>query len=181
MPNAAEQTRQQAEILITREKARLDYLAMGSDRSLAKLHQNYANSGLNPPSLSSLKAWSGQEGWQGMTAAYDEQVAQKVRVELVQRVAENEVETVLNAQDRLSHCVELGITKALQSLEQFQPSSLGDGHRALKLATDALMLKEQLGQSIYRRELPSMAQTGEQAASEVSEVLATILEKGNFK
>ena len=171
----------QAQILVTREKARLDYLGMGCDRSLAKLHQAYTSAGLDSPSLSTLKSWSGNEGWQGMAELYDRSLAKKVQQELVDRVAVEQVKTTLNAQEKLSHCVEEGISKALHVLNTANIVTLSDGHRALKLAADAMEMKERLRNSTLSRDLPSLQHTGKDTLKEIDAIIASVLKKNESK
>ncbi len=55
-----------------------DFLRLGPDRSLGKLHRQYARNMLNPPALVTLKSWSSKFDWQVVAVAHDERVAERV-------------------------------------------------------------------------------------------------------
>lgn len=69
---------------IDSEQAYADYLLLGADRSLRKLHQLYTNATPNPPSLDTLKQWSKKHTWQKRLKA----VEQQARVEFEAKAAQ---------------------------------------------------------------------------------------------
>lgn len=59
-------------------QALIDYLSLGPDRSIEKLHRQYIENAPKPPCLRSLKGWSARYGWQEKAAQHDEQIASQV-------------------------------------------------------------------------------------------------------
>lgn len=71
---------------IDHRQALADYLAMGPQRSLVKLHQYYEATANGGPCLQTLKNWSKKHGWQKAAARHDERVAAQI-AERAERVA----------------------------------------------------------------------------------------------
>ena len=75
-------------LTISTEKAFMDYLSLGASRSLRQLHQLYAGSITNPPSLDTLKAWSKKENWQARLTEHQQRTRELLHDMAAQKAAE---------------------------------------------------------------------------------------------
>ncbi len=146
----AVQVQAQAEILVSHDKALADYLGMGTSRSLNKLIQLYTTSGLKPPAISTMKAWSTKYGWQDKASAYDLTVQQTTHDTLAQKQAYAQAMEVFDFKEVLSQCIKLSLIKAVEAIEDVPIKTLSDVERILRIAKEAAILQTQFNdRSLY--------------------------------
>ena len=79
---------------IKHDRGLADYLALGPDRSLEKLHQQFTEYAPEAPCLRSLKGWSTRYGWQAKAAQHDARVASQVAEKSEEAAVEQGVDHV---------------------------------------------------------------------------------------
>lgn len=172
---ATAQALTQADILVSREKALADYLAMGTSRSLAKLNQHYTDSGLKPPAMSTLKGWSSSQAWQAQAAEHDAITERAIQERLREKEAERQAEEAFCIREGLDRAMTLSIAKALQAIESTPATTLSDAKKALEVAKEILFLKQQLADTVSYQ--GKTQQQREEEAKRESEELFAQLEK----
>ena len=91
---------------IDHRQALADYLALGSRRSLAKLHQHHAKTTPKAPSIDVLKYWSRKFGWRKAAAEYDDRVAARVAAKVEQAAVKRDFDLVKELDNLVEHGVE---------------------------------------------------------------------------
>jgi hypothetical protein len=104
-----------------------DYLALGPDRSLERVHRE---STAHPP-LNSLKAWSTRHDWQARSRAFDEVAAAKAAALVLESAAD-----VRARQAKHAKAIQL---RAMQTIANADPKlvSVRDAIQAWKVGADA--------------------------------------------
>ena len=173
------QVRKSAEILVSRDKALADYLALGSSRSLTKLYQSYTDTGLKSPAISTLKGWSSAFGWQQQAAEYDRQVEKATQEVLTQKQAMQQAEEAFDVQDGIGRCVKIAMLKAQEALEKIDVKSISDVQRCVHICRELLEMESRVRDSHVVRKGKTRQEREEEARREGDEMLA-ILEE-NFQ
>jgi acylphosphatase len=117
--------------------ARVEYLAMGPDRSLEKLHKHLTATSPNiVPSTRTLKEWSSKFEWQAKALEFDNRVAEqaiaKARTKAVNRAADLITEVLDAAAAGLKRCADVAKTE-----ENFR--ALAEGSVSLLKQAEVLM------------------------------------------
>ena len=110
-----------------------DYLGLGPDRSLEKLHRWYTENAPKPPSLRSLKGWSTRYGWQAKAADYDTRVAAQV----AERAEEASVEQALDHVQALTNVANKALQKVIDGLDA-ENIKADDAYQMAALVNSAL-------------------------------------------
>ena len=64
---------------VTPQQAYIDYLSLGAERSLEKLHEIYTRDTPKPPSIDTLKLWSTKHHWQNKLCADSHEIEYEAR------------------------------------------------------------------------------------------------------
>ncbi len=107
----AEKTKQPGRV--KHERGLTDFLALGPDRSLDKLHDWYTKNVSKPPGRSIIGIWSTKHAWRIKAAAYDERVAGGVS----QRVEEAAIKETWDCVGQLTELAKGSLKKALDALK----------------------------------------------------------------
>ena len=113
MSETAPKTPKQTE-RIKHQRALADYLALGPDRSLEKLHRWYTENAPKPPCNRSLKGWSTKYDWKAKAAAHDAKVAEK----LAGMAEEAAIEDGWDRVSTLTEFAKLSLDKAMEALRE---------------------------------------------------------------
>jgi hypothetical protein len=92
---------------ISHSEGLADYLAMGEDRSLAKLHDRYASE--HPegvPALETLKSWSKKHGWQAVAVQFDKDARARLVSRTRNMVVERQFDRVAALAEAAQACLE---------------------------------------------------------------------------
>ena len=90
-----------------------NFLALGPDRSLDKLHDWYIKNVSKPPGRSIIGIWSTKHGWQTRAAEHDSRVAGGVS----QKVEEAAIEENWDCVGELTELAQRSVKKALDALK----------------------------------------------------------------
>lgn len=90
-----------------------DYLALGPDRSIEKLHVWYIENAPKAPCLRSLKGWSARYDWQARSAEHDERVAGGVKEKVEDAAVEGNWDRVAD----LTELAQRALKKAINALK----------------------------------------------------------------
>ena len=89
------------------------YIALGPDRSLEKLHRWCTKNAPKAPGVRTLKGWSTKYGWKAKAAAHDAKVAGR----LADKVEEAAVEDGWDRVSTLTDFARLSLDKAMEALQ----------------------------------------------------------------
>ena len=106
---------------ITADRAKADYLAMGPQRSVAKLVKLLGERG-EDASGKTLEMWCAKYGWVRAAEEHDAQVAGEVS----RRAIEAQAEQTWDAVQELTECVELAVGRIKRALPGLPVESVAD-------------------------------------------------------
>lgn len=113
--------------IITPEQAYIDYLSMGPQRSLAKLHAKYTRTTPKPPSLDTLKSWSRRHYWRTKVAVDDQEAEFMARRLRTHRHAQT-------LYDQRNEFYAMGITLLHEAREVIENGDVTDLKQAVLMA-----------------------------------------------
>jgi hypothetical protein len=132
----------------THQAALAEYLALGADRSLAKLHRGYGTDGVeNAPCLKTLANWSKRYRWQAAVTEHDEYVG----AALLLRLRETAVQQQYDHVSELHNLAQLCLDTALETATNLRPMTASDLRILATIAIDAIKMVEVLTGGIKER------------------------------
>lgn len=160
---------------ITEHEARAAYLAMGPDRSLAKLRRGLGGPGV-APSLTTFETWSKKFGWRALAQAHDERVSAKAmakietaqvadRVSMVQALEDFSATALLKARELIAGAKTIGhievlVDRAIDALKQQAVMTGGVSDRTMALNVAGHLPGETPQQARARRVREAEAEFG---------------------
>jgi hypothetical protein len=134
---------------VTAQQAKVDYLALGSERSLRRLTRYYDESDTEfPPSLQTLAAWSRRDGWQSAAADHDEFVGAALLTRLRESAVQQAFDRVAALTNAAQHCLDTAAEADLKTAAL----TASDIKALVSTAIDALKMVEVLTGGVSDRE-----------------------------